>query len=83
MGGAAASGIVGITVILSGINKAVSVSDVTESGLLLMKCAMLILPLIFILIGYIVYRTKYKIDSEVYTKIVSELEERGDITLKG
>jgi melibiose permease/lactose/raffinose/galactose permease len=83
MGGAAASGIVGITVILSGINKAASVADVTESGLLLMKCAMLILPLIFILIGYIVYRAKYKIDSDMYSKIVSELEERGDITLKG
>jgi melibiose permease/lactose/raffinose/galactose permease len=83
MGGAAASGIVGITVILSGINKAASVADVTESGLLLMKCAMLILPLIFILIGYIVYSAKYKIDSDMYSKIVSELEERGDITLKG
>lgn len=79
IGGAIASGIVGVTLILSGINAAETPDDVTESGLLMMKIAMLILPLIFIVIGYIIYRKKYKIDKELFDKIITDLTERGDI----
>lgn len=82
MGGAISSGIVGATVILSGINEAVAVEDVTEEGLLLMRSAMLILPLICIVIGYIIYRWKYRIDQKMYEQILLKLEERGDIVLK-
>jgi len=81
MGGAVASGIVGITVIISGINDAVNVSDVTAEGLFIMKSAMLILPLFFILAGYIIYIKKYKIDQKMFKKIVEDLKERGDINL--
>jgi len=73
IGGALANGIVGITLILSGINSAATPNDVTDTGLLAMKLAMLILPLIFILSGYIVYRVKFKLDKEMYDKIVSDL----------
>lgn len=76
MGGAISTGVVGATVIISGIKDADSAADVTESGLLIMKAAMLILPLICIVIGYFIYRSKYKIDTQMYDKIVSELEER-------
>lgn len=79
MGGAIASGIVGVTVIVSGINDATSSSDVTEQGLLMMKSAMLIIPLICILAGYIVYRAKYRIDHVLYDQIITTLKERGDI----
>lgn len=79
IGGAIASGIVGATIIVSGINDAVSSSDVTAGGLLLMKFAMMILPLLFILAGYMIYRAKYKIDSEFYIKILNDLEKRGAI----
>lgn len=79
MGGAIASGIVGATVILSGINDAVSASDVTDEGLLMMKSAMLIIPLICILMGYIIYRAKYKIDHDLYDEIIMALKDRGDI----
>ena len=51
IGGAIANGIVGVTLIVSGINAASTPEDVTDSGLLLMKLAMLILPLIFIAAG--------------------------------
>ncbi|NMB02714.1 MAG: sugar transporter [Firmicutes bacterium] len=81
MGGAIASGIVGATVILSGINDAQSAADVTQGGLLLMKFAMLILPLLFILAGYGIYRSKYKIDSTLYQHILTDLQERGDLKL--
>lgn len=80
IGGAIASGIVGATLIISGINSAQTPDDVTETGLFIMKLAMLILPLIFIAAGYLVYRAKFKIDKELFDKIVSELKERGDFS---
>ena len=81
MGGAIASGIVGATVIISGINDALTPADVTAQGLLIMKFAMLILPLVFILVGYLVYRYKYTIDPVIYQKILQDLQERGDLKL--
>jgi len=81
IGGAIASGIVLATAILSGINSAESIYDVTDQGLLIMKVAMLIIPLIFILIGYGVYRAKFKIDGKMYKEILADLQERGDINL--
>jgi melibiose permease/lactose/raffinose/galactose permease len=79
MGGAAASGIVGATVIISGINDAADASDVTAEGLLIMKMAMLVIPLICIVAGYLVYHFNFKIDQKFFERIVSELKERGDI----
>ncbi|MDD4111989.1 MAG: glycoside-pentoside-hexuronide (GPH):cation symporter [Herbinix sp.] len=79
IGGAIANGIVGVTLILSGINAAETPADVTESGLLMMKVAMLILPLIFIVIGYIIYKKKFKIDKVMFDEIIEELAARGDI----
>ena len=82
IGGAIASGIVLATAIISGINSAETVNDVTNQGLWIMKIAMLIIPLIFILAGYVVYRTKFKIDEKMFKEILSDLEERGDIHLE-
>ena len=81
IGGAIASGIVTTTLVISGINSAPTPDAVTASGLLTMKLAMLIFPLIAIVAGYLVYRFKYKIDKEMFDKIVSELGERGDLNL--
>ena len=83
IGGAVANGVVGITLILSGINSAARPEDVTAEGLLLMKLSMLIIPSIIIVIGYIIYLLKFKIDEEVFKKIVSELEQRGDFIAEG
>ncbi|MBN1411760.1 MAG: MFS transporter [Spirochaetales bacterium] len=80
IGGAIASGVVGITVIISGINAAGKPSDVTEGGLLIMKAAMLVLPLVSIAAGYLVYRFKYRIDKQMFDRIVKDLEDRGDIS---
>jgi len=82
MGGAMASGIVGVTVIVSGINDAGSAADVTPEGALIMKAAMMILPLILILAGYFLYRAKYKINREMYDAMLKDLEARGDIILR-
>lgn len=79
IGGALGNGIVGVTLIISGINAAATPADVTDSGLLIMKLAMLILPLIFIALGYIIYDKKFKIDKQMYDNILSELAARGEI----
>jgi sugar (glycoside-pentoside-hexuronide) transporter len=79
IGGAIANGIVGVTLIVSGINAAKTPNDVTDSGLLIMKLAMLILPLIFIVTGYIIYYKKFKIDKQMYDSIISQLAARGEI----
>ena len=79
IGGAISTGIVTFTLIISGINSAKTPDDVTATGLLWLKLAMFIIPLLCIIAGYIVYRAKYKIDKKFYEQIVSDLSARGDI----
>ena len=79
MGGAISSGVVSAVIILSGIKDADTAADVTTGGLLMMKIAMLVFPLLCIAACYLIYRKKYKIDSKFYTKIISDLKERGEI----
>ncbi len=76
MGGAVASGVTGAIVIISGMSQAQSAADMTASGIVILKMAMMVFPLICILIGFLVYRSKYILDEEMYTKIVRELNER-------
>ncbi|MEG1523425.1 MAG: glycoside-pentoside-hexuronide (GPH):cation symporter [Clostridia bacterium] len=82
IGGAIGTGIVGYTLVISGINEATP-ETVTAAGLFILKISMLVLPLLAIVAGYLVYRAKYKIDSTLYRKIVGELEARGDIGERG
>lgn len=79
IGAAIATGVVTVTLILSGINEAPTAADVTDQGLLILKIAMMVMPLIAIVVGYFVYLKKYKIDGALYGRIVEELKERGDI----
>lgn len=76
LGGAIANGIVGAIVIVSGMETATGAADMTQEGLLILKVAMLIFPLVCIVIGFIVYRSKYILDEKMYAKIVEELNER-------
>ncbi len=82
MGGALASGIISVTIIVSGIKEAEDASQVTSQGLYLMKAAMFALPLLCILAGYLVYRAKYKIDEKMYANMIQDLKDRGDIEEK-
>jgi len=79
LGSAIATGVVTVTLIISGINQAADASQVTEQGLLIMKMAMMIFPLIAIVIGYVIYLKKYKIDAKLYQRIIGELTARGDL----
>lgn len=76
IGGAIATGIVSMSLIFSGIKVDKATADAIDAGgKLVVKGAMFVLPLIFIVVGYIIYLKKYKIDEEYYAKILSELEE--------
>ncbi|MCL2276570.1 MAG: glycoside-pentoside-hexuronide (GPH):cation symporter [Treponema sp.] len=79
MGGAVGSGIVAAVVIVSGINTANTAADVTEEGLLLMKAAMLILPMLCIIVSYVLYRWKFKIDAGFHAQILNDLRDRGEL----
>jgi melibiose permease/lactose/raffinose/galactose permease len=79
IGGAIANGVLGITLVLSGVNRAESARDVSPQGTVIFKSAMLFLPLGIILIGYLVYLTKFKIDGKLYQRILEELRSRGAI----
>jgi melibiose permease/lactose/raffinose/galactose permease len=54
-------------------------TDVTAEGLLLLKLAMMVLPLLCILVGYIIYRRKYIIDKDMYEKIIKDLKAQGQM----
>ena len=90
-GGAISKGIVSFTLIISGINMiANEIADAgnnTElaqqilnstpgSAVWIMKISMMILPLILILVGFVLYQKKFKIDETFYAQIVKDLEER-------
>ena len=79
VGAALATQIVSVVLILSGINAATTPDDVSEDGLLMMRMAMLVLPPILIAAGYLIYRTKYRIDEAFYARIIGELAERGEL----
>ena len=83
LGGALATALVSIGVVLSGIKTGdVAAEAIDAAGKLVVKGAMFIIPLIFIVVGYIIYRKKFKLDEKRYGEIVAELEARGELVKK-
>jgi melibiose permease/lactose/raffinose/galactose permease len=80
LGAALSTEIVALTLIWSGIKAAGNNVDlVTPAGLTKMKVIMLIVPLILTLIGYVLYRWKYRIDETFYAQILFDLKDRGQL----
>ena len=87
-GGAVSKGVVSFTLIISGINaianaasenpgRAEEIVNATPgSAIWIMKISMMILPLICILVGFVLYQKKFKIDEVFYAKIVKDLDDR-------
>ena len=73
---AAASGIVGLTLIVSGINEADGPADLDSSGIALFKVAMFGVPVLGIAVSWVMVRRKYVLDEDTYANIVAELRER-------
>ena len=77
IGGALATGIVSLTLIISGIKVDGGTVDAIDSeGKLIIKLAMFAIPLLMIVVGYIVYLKKYKISEEFYSGILKDIEAR-------
>ncbi len=80
IGGALATGLVSISLVLSGIKTGdVAATAIDAGGKFIVKMAMLAIPLLFILAGYIIYLRKYKIDEKRYAEIVGELRAKGEL----
>ena len=79
LGGAISNGVLGLTLIISGINAAQGPEDVTAAGITTLKASMLIFPLIAIVAGYVIYLKKFNIDEVRYAQILKDLKVRGDI----
>jgi len=76
MGSAVSSGVIGWTVISSGMQEAQKAADMTPAGTELVKAAMFWLPLALIIASYVIYRLWYRLDAARYRTIVDELKAR-------
>ena len=75
LGGALSTGMVSATLLISGIKIDGGTADaIGTGGQLIVKVAMFVIPLIFIIAGYIIYRKKYIISEEFYENMITELE---------
>ncbi|MDO4785053.1 MAG: glycoside-pentoside-hexuronide (GPH):cation symporter [Propionibacteriaceae bacterium] len=73
---ALASGLVGVSLVWSGINQASSAAEVSETGKTIFKVVMLVVPMVLVSASWLVLRTWFRIDEKRYAGIVTELEER-------
>ena len=77
LGGALSTGMVSATLLISGIKIDGGTADaIGMEGQLIVKAAMLVIPLILIILGYVIYLKKYKIDEQFYSEILKDLEVR-------
>lgn len=76
---ALASGAIGITLIVSGINEAADASSVTDAGAWVFKVAMMVVPLVLVVVSWLVLARRYKLDERRYAEIVADLRLRDSI----
>lgn len=76
MGGAIGSGILGMTIVIVGITDTTEVGSLSESNLWTLKVFMMIIPLIFIIIAFVLYMVKFKLNEKRYAEILDELKVR-------
>ena len=82
IGGALSTAVISVSVILAGIKTAdsnVAAETISSSGVVTIKVAMLLIPVICIVLGFWIYLKKFRINEEFYSQIISDLKERGDI----
>ncbi len=80
IGGAMATGIVSVTLMMTGIKQSeVASQSIDTMGKLIFKNSMLIIPLVLIALGYFIYVRKFELDEKRYAQIVQELKDKGQI----
>lgn len=82
LGNAIASGIVGVTLILSRIDHAAGPADVSASGAAVFTAAMMVIPMLLMVASYLVMRARYRLDEATFASILSDLKERDEATDK-
>ena len=79
IGGALSTGLISVSIMLAGIKTKGSdtaAAAIDASGKLTIKLAMLAIPLVLIVAGYVIYLRKYKISKEFYDKMLADLKAR-------
>ena len=77
IGGALATGIVGLSVILAGIKVGdTSAVAIDAQGQMTVRITMFLIPMVLIALGYVIYMWKFKIDEKFYAEILADLEAR-------
>lgn len=75
---ALAAGITGLTLIVSGVNRADGPDDVSAAGVLAFKAAMMGVPLLLVIGAWFVMARHYRLDEQTYERIVADLQVRED-----
>ncbi|MBE5810565.1 MAG: MFS transporter [Clostridiales bacterium] len=77
LGGALATGIVSVTLILCGIKvDETTAAAIGADGQLILKVAMFAIPLLMIIAGYVVYLKKYRITEAYYAEMLKDIQAR-------
>ncbi|HPT34041.1 MAG TPA: glycoside-pentoside-hexuronide (GPH):cation symporter [Bacillota bacterium] len=58
------------------VARAMIESSMTSEMRLSFRITMMVIPILFVIASYLIYRYRYKIDSQFYSRIISDLEER-------
>jgi len=78
VGAALSTQIVAVLVVVAALD-ADHPEATSPTGLLTIRLGMLVLPPILIVVSYLIYRAKYRIDDKLYAQILDDLAERGQI----
>ena len=70
------TGMVGVALLLSGVNEATSAADLTDGDRAGFLAVMLGVPIVLIALSWVVLRSRYELDEERYQQIVTELADR-------
>lgn len=73
---ALASGAVGLTLIVSGINEANGAADMTAGGTVAVKVAMMVVPMLLVALSWLILARGYRLDEDTYAGIVADLDAR-------
>jgi melibiose permease/lactose/raffinose/galactose permease len=79
MGSAISNGLIGSVIIVSKIKGLNAGDALSESGVVIVKSAMTLIPLLFLVAGCIVYSCGYKINEKTHSLILDDLMSKGDI----
>ncbi len=70
------TGMVGLALLISGVNQADSAADITTGGQVAFKVAMMVVPIMLVIISWAILRRTYTLDEGRYAEIVTKLRIR-------